>query len=400
MELFKALFVLTFCLFLMAQPAKAQKKPLRVVPINVWSGLEYKDLFYFGGYESTEEREVESDTVTPLGKSTIEPLPILMYDTDVGFGYGAKIFILNKLQRNESLDLILFNSTKGERLYRTVFSMPDFESRQGKVYPLAVDFVVDYDKWIKNSFFGIGNNSSFSDREFYTKEPFEISLTLSRGFSPHIVGQVGARYKTVRNSNFSEDSRLVNLPPNLNASRTSLSSFLVNFRYDTRNSFINPSQGLVLQGETEFVPRSTLSNVEFARLAGWVQHYFLLFYPKTVLALRLGVQDLIGKELPIQVLLPIGGSSTLRGSPQDRYLDKTAAVFNAELRFPIFWRFGGVAALDAGKVWSSPAKVDLKRWAMNPTAGLRFYMETFVVRMDVGFGKDTTGLYFNFGQIF
>jgi hypothetical protein len=33
-------------------------------------------------------------------------------------------------------------------------------------------------------------------------------------------------------------------------------------------------------------------------------------------------------------------------------------------------------------------------------AGLRFYMNTFVVRCDVGFGKETTGLYFNFGQVF
>jgi len=27
-------------------------------------------------------------------------------------------------------------------------------------------------------------------------------------------------------------------------------------------------------------------------------------------------------------------------------------------------------------------------------------MDTFVVRLDVGFGKETTGVYFNFGQIF
>jgi hypothetical protein len=35
-----------------------------------------------------------------------------------------------------------------------------------------------------------------------------------------------------------------------------------------------------------------------------------------------------------------------------------------------------------------------------PVAGLRFYMNTFVVPCDVGFGKETTGLYFNFGQVF
>ncbi|MEK6571650.1 MAG: hypothetical protein AABZ61_09780, partial [Bacteroidota bacterium] len=113
-----------------------------------------------------------------------EALPILTYDTDVGFGYGVKVFFLNHLKCDESFDIVLFNSTKGERFYRLVFSMPDFEKRLGKAYLLAVDLIVEYDKWIKNNFFGIGNTSSYADKQVYTKEPLEVSLALSRGFTP------------------------------------------------------------------------------------------------------------------------------------------------------------------------------------------------------------------------
>ncbi|MGD0338501.1 MAG: BamA/TamA family outer membrane protein [Bacteroidota bacterium] len=342
----------------------------------------------------------ESDTLSLQSESIIEPLPILSYDTDVGLGYGAKAVFRNQLHSNESFDVTAFNSTKGERWYRFVFSIPDFELRQGKIYPFALDLVVDYDKWIKNSYFGIGNGSNFDDREYYTKEPLDINLTLSKGFSPHVVGQIGARYKTVRDFNFSEDSKLIVLQPEPNASRVNFSSLFATFRYDTRNSFINPSRGLVLQGEAEWAPRCGLSNVAFARFAGWFQHYSVLFYPKTILALRCGVQGLVGEDLPVQVLMSIGGNNNLRGSPQDRYLDRTSALYNAELRFPIYWRFGGVIGLDGGNVWSSLSKIGFARWAMNPTAGLRFYFDTFVVRLDVGFGKETTGFYFNFGQIF
>ena len=42
-------------------------------------------------------------------------------------------------------------------------------------------------------------------------------------------------------------------------------------------------------------------------------------------------------------------------------------------------RFGGVVGADVGKVWPSLADVDLRRWAFNPTIGLRFYLKTFVV---------------------
>jgi hemolysin activation/secretion protein len=119
-----------------------------------------------------------------------------------------------------------------------------------------------------------------------------------------------------------------------------------------------------------------------------------------VLAARIGLQGLAGGDLPVQMLLPIGGNKTVRGLVQDRYLDRVSAVANLEMRFPVFWRFGGILGYDAGKVWHSFRELDLARWATNPVAGLRFYMDTFVVRLDVGFGNETTGFYLNFGHIF
>jgi hypothetical protein len=37
---------------------------------------------------------------------------------------------------------------------------------------------------------------------------------------------------------------------------------------------------------------------------------------------------------------------------------------------------------------------------VNSLVGLRFSMDTFVVRADLGFGKETTGFYLNFGHLF
>ncbi|HEX7502358.1 MAG TPA: BamA/TamA family outer membrane protein [Acidobacteriota bacterium] len=343
---------------------------------------------------------VSGARISRLEGGRFDPFPIVSYDSDIGFGYGAKLFLLNQLRAGESFDLTLFNSSKGERWYRFVFSIPDFELRQGKVYPLALDLVIDYDKYIKNNFFGIGNESEYGDREIYTREPLDIDLTLSRGFSRRLVGQLGFRYKTVRNFNFSAESRLREIPPELNAGRAYYASVFSNWRFDSRDSFINPSRGLVLQGELEWAPGSSLGNVAFARSAFWAQAYTTLFYPKTVLALRLGAQALTGKDLPVQVLLPLGGNMSLRGSPQDRYLGKTSLLANAELRFPLFWRLGGVLGFDAGRIWPALADFDLRSWAVNPTVGLRFIMNTFVVRFDVGFGKEYTGVYFNFGHLF
>ncbi|HEY6951389.1 MAG TPA: BamA/TamA family outer membrane protein, partial [Bacteroidota bacterium] len=226
------------------------------------------------------------------------------------------------------------------------------------------------------------------------------SLTLSRGFSQHEVGQLGLKYKSVRNFNVSDTSRLEASAPELNSGIVRYHSLVASYRFDSRNSFINPSRGWVIQAEAEYAPHSGSTNVRFGRLGGWIQYYATLFYPKTIFAFRFGAQGLLGHGLPVQVLLPIGGNQTLRGSPQDRFLDRNSGILNAEVRFPIFWRFGGVLGYDAGKVWGEPAKADLIRWATNPVAGLRFFMETFVVRMDLGFGRETTGFYLNFGHLF
>ena len=67
-------------------------------------------------------------------------MPILMYDNDIGFGYGGKVKFVDYLGKKESFDLILFNSSKGERWYVFTFSMPDLEIRQGKTLSAVLRF--------------------------------------------------------------------------------------------------------------------------------------------------------------------------------------------------------------------------------------------------------------------
>ena len=301
----------------------------------------------------------ETDKIEKLSHFVIEPLPILNYDSDAGFGYGAKAFLLNTLKLNESFDVIVFNSTKGERWYKFVFSIPDFDLRQFKKYPISIDFSVDYDKKINANFFGIGSNSSYEDRQTYTNETPEVGITFGHAFSREFVIQTGVKYKSVKNSNFSNENELFLKYPQLRVQRSANTSFLLNFRFDTRNNFTNPSTGSVVQFETEAIPKIKFNDANFTKLSLWLQQYFILCYPKTVLAIRYRMQSILGNDIPIQNLLSLGGNSSLRGSPQDRYMDETTALFNSEIRFPIYWRFGGLAGLDAGKVWSSLSKMDL-----------------------------------------
>ncbi|MGE5681591.1 MAG: BamA/TamA family outer membrane protein [Bacillota bacterium] len=331
---------------------------------------------------------------------SIEPLPILSYDTDTGIGYGAKVFFLNQLDFNESIDLLLFNSSKGEGWYRIAFSMPDYEHRQGKIFPLAIDIVADYDKLVSIGYYGPGSESKKESKDIYSKKLFNLSFDFSRGFTPNLYGQFGIKYKSSSNSNLSEGGILIKHNDPLSRSTLRSHSVYFLFRYDTRDSYINPSQGITLQGTYEYAFQSQLVNINYTYWESSFNYYTHFLFQNTTLALKTALQTVLSERSPVQILLPLGGNKTLRGYPQDRFLDKAVTLVNSEIRFPVYKRLGAIAGFDIGKVWPSISKINLNRWVCSPALGLRFYMENFIIRLDAGFSNESTGIYLNFNHIF
>ncbi len=341
------------------------------------------------------------------GRANFEVLPIVNYDSDVGFGYGAKAFLFDFLNHKESFDLILYNSTKGERWYRFVFSMEDFENRQGTEYPLALDLILDFDKFKSYKYFGIENFTAFKnskEHEIYTREQFEITAMFNRGLTKNIVVEAGLSYKVFNSFNFESDGLLLNTSSDFNKGKIKYHSLRLNGRYDTRNSFINSSGGIVILLETESALESGISNISFFKVALNFQNYLAILNPEIIWASRVLAQAIFPDNVPFQLQLPVGGNRTVRGLPQDRYLSSSTLIINNELRFPIWWRFGGVLGLDVGATGNRTSynfyEDQLSGWLISPAAGLRFYMDNFIVRLDIGMTKDYTGIYFNFGHMF
>lgn len=342
-----------------------------------------------------------------LNNSQTELFPIINYDSDAGFGYGGKVFLFNHLHQKESFDITLYNSTKGERWYRFVFSIMDMQRRQGKEFPLAFDLIIDYDKWISYRYYGVEyftQRDSLYEYETYTREPFEISALLSKGFTDNFVVSIGLKYKTISSYNFNTNGELKKFDGDFNNRHIKTLSFLSSIKWDSRNSFINPNKGIITQLDFEYAPEYSFTNADYFKLSFTFQNYVTVFVPKIILASRIIGQMIFPANVPIQLQLPIGGNNTLRGLPQDRYLSASTIIINNEIRFPIWKRLGGIAGLDVGSTgattdydfWSQ----QLSGWIINPVLGLRYYMDNFIVRFDVGFGKENTGIYFNFGHIF
>ena len=311
-----------------------------------------------------------------------EIFPIINYDSDAGFGYGGKGFIYNLLGFKESFDVTLYNSIKGERWYRVVFSTPDIQRRQGTKYPLAFDLTFDYDKWISYKFYSTNysyqTGTQTNTSENYIREPIELTAMFSRGFAKDFVAELGARFKSISCYNFNSTGLLQYRTP----TKAKYVSLIFNFRWDTRTNFINPLNGFVLEIDNEYAPNLLKPGDSFYKVGILSQFYLTVFRPNYVLANRIILQTITDVNYKLQ--LPLGGNNTVRGLPQDRYLSTSTALINTEFRFPIWRRLGGIAGLDMGSISSASYDyyVDLDPgWIVNPVLGLRFYMDNFVVRL-------------------
>jgi hemolysin activation/secretion protein len=107
-------------------------------------------------------------------------------------------------------------------------------------------------------------------------------------------------------------------------------------------------------------------------------------------------------DTPFQDMPGIGGSFFLRGYPGRRYIDMAAFTADVEFRTAYFWRFSMVAFGSVGQVAGSLNGLPDEKTRFTGGAGLRFRLndENFNVRMDVGFGQETSGFYLIAGEAF
>ncbi len=335
-------------------------------------------------------------------KKSLSAFPILMYDTDIGVGYGGKAKFVNYLSRKESFDFIVFNSTKGERWYVFTFSWPDIEIRQGKRYALSFDCKAEYEKYLKYNFFGLGPDSKEEDQTIFTLQKKELQLKLGRGFTPHLVMELHYIVKNVRYFNIEKERPFTSTLRGVGEQFSPYASFLI--RYDTSDSQIHPRKGFRLICQNDLAA-DFLGNKEtsFHRLTLDFRKYLLLFGHKDVLAFRWLVQKISGDKVPLFGLSSLGGGSemtAMRGYKLNRFLDRGKILINTEYRFPVWKRLGGNIFVDGGCLWSSLSEVKFDKAVIDAGWGLRYYLRNFAVRFDMGFSKEGIGIYFNFGHVF
>lgn len=363
---------------------------------------------------SSEPTQAVSDSVE------LALLPALAYNTDwgvVGGGILSRYSYKNQIEPFHSyFTVFALASTNG--LFASSFFLDKpqiFGSDQ------RFSFEAYLSRFFQNQYYGIGSYNKIDSEpeenpEYYLYESFtsKIELILRRpvaNFSNSsrldVYGILNANYRTPLGEN---NGTLIaqDRPVGIDGAHTiSLGSGLI---WENRDNEFDPSTGSYANIGFQVANKVIGSGYNYITadldLRGYIPFHLLR---DITFANRISFTHTYG-SLPYWKLADLGGEETMRGYPENRFLDDNVIFLNTELRSWL-WEFpdhnikiGGTLFADIGRTFSNGAALnnvfnDLK-YTFGFGGNSSFFSENFILRGDVGFSEEGYGIYFTAGYMF
>lgn len=373
----------------------------------------------------------QQPVVRASGRS-LTGLPALNFDADEGVGYGALLQYYDYGRGIEpyrfTIQPTLFLTTKGRKDVSIFVDAPHLLPGNWRVAGS-----VAREQQLATPYYGVGNNSVADPSATTGANPYfyRFGRTLLRASadvqhsiavpSLRVLVGAGARSATVRPVPYNEGTTLLAQSAgrsDLPASDTRYAR--VGLVLDTRDREIGTHSGTWSEFLVQRSARVLGGDESFTRLTASVRQFFPLGANVT-LAQRVVAQTVSG-EPSVSELFTIqssyrddeglGGASTIRGIPKNRYVGKGVAFSNSELR----WSAAGFSLagrqtrvilsgfLDAGRVWTG--NIDFSEVAtdlhVGYGGGVRLGIgPSFVLATDVGHSSQSTAaIYIGLGYLF
>lgn len=341
----------------------------------------------------------DSTDSTPARRNGFLPLPIFFYTPETGIAGGASVLYFYRnpddgpraRPSNLSSDVIY---TERNQLIAEVGYELYFQREEYRVEG-SFEFVKYPDK-----FFGIGNQTPDSLEEQFTARSLRIKFNALAALSKEFNAGV-AYYFENRAMLEVEPARALATGgvPGSSGGVTSRAGLLAT--WDTRDNIFSAHGGRYYQASWLFSHPSIGSDQRYGRLNLDFREYTPVGELQTLAFQAFGT--FISGTAPFHKLATLGGQNLMRGYYEGRYRDNDYLAAQAEFRTDFFWRIGGVAFLGAGEVAHTLAGFTLADVKPSYGIGVRFSFspeERLNIRMDVGFGKGSSGVYVGASEVF
>jgi len=352
--------------------------------------------------QDTTARPVIGGEILSTRKTRITGYPYAYYtpETELAFGVGGIATFYTDtaaLLRPSKVTLSAYYSTKQQ--YKITLR-PQLYLARNRIFLSAN---LDYGYYV-DKFWGIGSETPDIDDENYESEGWGVELN----------AQFPLVFKLIDNTKFggvydflSSDIVDTRGNPNLvtggvTGSEGGTSSGLgFIWVWDNRNHIFYPNRGGFHQVKAIFYAASLGSDFRYNRFEVDLRQYVSLKQDR-VWAFQLFASMATGSA-PFYDLPALGGPKIMRGYYQGRYRDALYLAGQVEYRTPVWRRFGLVGFAGIGDVAPEFRDLRLRDFKTSLGFGLRFLFnraEKVNIRADFGFGRGTTGVYFNLEEAF
>lgn len=318
----------------------------------------------------------------------------LRYSSETNFQIQTQLGAPNVFGGGQNVGLTV-RADRTESLVRATFHTPYLLSR----FDLATDIFVSRET---------------QDSEFFLDRFWSVTFQQTRGLKDWLDLLWSYSFRRVH----SEDKfPLGPLPLDTTIYKNILGTSLI---ADRRDSLFRPARGHYWSVSLQVAPSGIRNDVPFAKTFGQLITFVPLGHDLVWAAsYRLGVADNLGDGL---TLLPddrftAGGIDSVRGFRQDSLGPKfpgsneaiggkAIAVFNQELRFPVYRWFQGGAFVDAGNVYLERSDFDPFDLRYSAGLGLRVLLPFGLIRLDWARaldrepGEEASQFWFSFGHAF
>lgn len=348
--------------------------------------------------EKKQDNEIQAETIKK-SPDRIIGAPIIYYTPETNLAFGAAGSYISRLGRFKkdtrptSISPIVIYTLKKQ-----------FKAQvNADVYLKADDCRLQMEIKLEkfpNKFFGVGNNTLETNIESYTSNSSVFTLSFLKKIESGI--NFGFKYNFSNWKMIEVEAGGVlesGLFPGSRKGTISGLGLMVNF--DTRDNTFSARSGSLFELDAMFYKKTLGSTFDFTSFSLDLRKYFTLFSTHV-----LAVQSLVvmqNGDVPFLNLAQMGGQYSMRGYFQGRYRDKNLFVLQAEYRLPVIWRFGLVGFGGIGNVSEKFRKLSLGDMKYSYGFGIRFLFdpnERIQVRMDIGFGKGSSGFYFSIFEAF
>ncbi len=321
------------------------------------------------------------------------PVPIIYYTPDTRWAAGAFGVYYFKLKNEAGEDTRL----------SFVKLLADYtQNRQVDVWGSWNVFLKDEAYLLRGEtryrnfpdrYYGIGNQTPESNREAISYNFVDFTLMGLKRIYPFTYLGPDLRFTNYFNVEMQDDGLLAQsgVPGKDGGNNVGLGVVAL---YDSRDYIVNATKGHFAELASYVYRPAWLSDFSYTNIKGSYATYWQ-FKPNHILAYH-AVMNLNFGDAPFTNLARVGDESILRGYAANRYRDNHMIANQVEYRFPIYWRFGGVAFAGFGDVFGPDSEAQWSTLKYSYGTGFRFALnkaERMNFRFDYAWGRETSSFY-------